>query len=290
MARCAWCSATGGLQRDIMTSPAAEVATPVDLLPDTPRVPFSLSMLGWALNEEDSIASYIDRAGALLAALTADYELILLDDGSTDRTWEIAVEYQRSRPWLKPYRNDRNRGSGYNTKRAIALATKDYLFWQTVDWSYDIRHLARALSDLRSVDVLQGVRVDTTSVIGMAQHRSDNAYKGLVSVVNYRLVRTLFRLPLDDYQNVTVYPRALIQSVTLETESAFTNPECLLKTWWQGAVFKQVPVPFVKRRQGLGKGTQFRVILQSVSDILYWWWQWVVLDRRAARGRGRVVR
>ena len=247
-------------------------------------------MLGWALNEEASIAGYIDRAGALLAGLTSDYELILLDDGSTDRTWAIATECQRTRPWLKVFRNDRNRGSGYNTKRAISLATKDYLFWQTVDWSYDIRYLARSLNDLQVVDVLQGVRIDTTTARGMVAHRSDSAYKGLVSVVNYRLVRALFRLPLDDYQNVTVYPRALIQSVTLETESAFTNPECLLKTWWRGAVFKQVPVPFVKRQQGRGKGTRPRIILASVRDIVYWWVQWIVLDRRAHRGQGRVER
>ena len=104
--------------------------------------------------------------------------------------------------------------------------------------------------------MLQGVRVDTTSARGMVQQRSDNPYKGLVSVVNYRLIRTLFRLPLGDYQNVTVYPRRLIQSVTLETESAFTNPECLLKTWWRGATFKEVPVPFVKRQRGRGTGTR----------------------------------
>jgi glycosyltransferase involved in cell wall biosynthesis len=253
-------------------------------------VPFSLSMLGWALNEEDNIAVYIDRGGAFLAALTSDFELILIDDGSTDRTWEIVVECSRTRPWLKPYQNDRNRGSGYNTKRAISLATKDYVFWQTVDWAYDIRYLAQALPELSSVDVLQGVRVATTSAHGMMVHRSDNAYKGIVSVVNYRLVRTLFRLPLDDYQNVTVYPRALIQSVTLETESAFTNPECLLKTWWRGATFKQVPVPFVKRRQGRSKGTRPRAILAAIYDILYWWTQWMVLGRRTDRGRGCVLR
>jgi glycosyltransferase involved in cell wall biosynthesis len=154
-----------------------------DVLPGTPRVSFSLSMLGWALNEEDSIAGYIDRAGAFLDALTDDYELILIDDGSSDRTWAIATEYSATRPWLKPYRNDRNRGSGYNTKRAISVASKDYLFWQTVDWAYDIRHLAKALGDLASVDVLQGVRVDTTSAKGMVQQRSDNPYKGPVSVV-----------------------------------------------------------------------------------------------------------
>jgi glycosyltransferase involved in cell wall biosynthesis len=263
--------------------------TSSDVLPGTSRVPFGLSMLGWALNEEESVAAYIDRAGGLLAALTDDYELIFIDDGSTDRTWEIALEAQKTRPWLKPYKNDRNRGSGYNTKRAVALATKDYVFWQTVDWAYDIRFLAQALPQLQEVDVLQGVRVGTTSAQGMVALRSDSAYKGLVSVVNYRLVRTLFRLPLGDYQNVTVYPRRLIQSVTLETESAFTNPECLLKTWWRGATFREVPVPFVKRERGHGKGTRPRAIVAAIADILYWWIQWIVLNRREARGRGRVV-
>jgi glycosyltransferase involved in cell wall biosynthesis len=260
-----------------------------DILAGTRRVPFSLSMLGWALNEEESIAAYIDRAGAFLAALTDDYELILLDDGSSDRTWQVATEYARSRPWLRPYRNQRNRGSGYNTKRAISLATKDYVFWQTVDWAYDVRYLAQALADLPTVDVLQGVRVDTTSARGMIRQRSDNPYKGLVSVVNYRLIRTLFRLPLSDYQNVTVYPRPLIQSVRLESESAFTNPECLLKTWWRGATFKEVPVPFIKRQAGRSAGTRPKAIVAAILDILFWWTKWVLLRRRSDFGRGTVI-
>ena len=118
-----------------------------DVPPGTPRVPFSLSMLGWALNEEENIGEYIDRAGAFLGALTDHYELILIDDGSTDRTWDLITEAQGTRRWLKAYRNERNRGSGYNTKRAISLATQDYVFWQTVDWAYDIRYLAAALND-----------------------------------------------------------------------------------------------------------------------------------------------
>jgi glycosyltransferase involved in cell wall biosynthesis len=264
--------------------------TSADILPGTRRVPFSLSMLGWALNEEDSIADYIDRAEALLRGLTDDFELILIDDGSTDRTWDLASACAATRPWLKVHRNDRNRGSGYNTKHAISLATKDYLFWQTVDWAYDIRYLAHAMHELGTVDVLQGVRVATTSARAMVDRRSDSPYKGLVSVLNYRLVRTLFGLPLSDYQNVTVYPRRLIQSITLEAESAFTNPECLLKAWWRGASFKEVPVPFVKRTRGRGTGTRPAAIVAAIRDIVYWWIQWIVLGRRADRGVGRIVR
>jgi hypothetical protein len=271
-------------------SPTLPSIVSADILPGTSRVPFSLSMLGWALNEEEILGAYIDRAGAYLAALTDDYELILLDDGSTDRTWAIAEEYQRTRPWLKPYKNERNRGSGYNTKRAVSLASKDYVFWQTVDWSYDIRYLAMALPKVEEVDVLQGVRNNALTMDGMIDRRSDTAYKGLVSLVNYWLIRLLFRLPISDYQNVTVYPRQLIQSVSLESESSFTNPECLLKTWWRGARFLEVPVPFVKRQKGIGKGTKPRAVLAAIADILYWWSQWLLLGRRADRRRGSVIR
>lgn len=254
----------------------------------TEKLPFSVSMLGWALNEEESIAQYIERAHQCLRELTDDYELIVIDDGSTDRTWEIASSYQEGRPWLRLYRNDRNRGSGYNTKRAIGLATKDYLFWQTVDWAYDIRALLASLSLLHKYEVLQGVRLTPIST-GILARRSDHPGKAVISMVNYLLIRLLFRLPLRDYQNVTVYPRRLIQSVTLETESAFSNPECLLKVWWKGITIKEVPTNFIKREKGTAKGTRPRAVAAAIRDILYWWVRWIVLGRRVDRGRGRVV-
>ena len=252
--------------------------------------PASLSMLGWALNEAENIAEYIERAEKFLTSLTPDFELIVIDDGSTDRTAEIVEEYRSTRPWLRLHRNGRNRGSGYNTKVAISLARKDYLFWQMVDWSYDLSHLGEYLPYLGTdCDVLQGVRQGTVSMAGLVQRRSDTAYKGLISIANYLLVRLLFRLPVHDYQNVTVYPTSLIQSIILESESAFTNPECLLKTWWKGAAIREFPVAFIKRQRGVAKGTRPRVVLRSVLDILGWWWRWIVLGRRPDKGRGHVI-
>lgn len=256
---------------------------------DRSKLPFGLSMLGWALDEEENIAEYVEKAENYLEALTDDYELILLDDGSTDSTWEIAKSLQKTRPWLHIYQNDRNWGPGYNTKRAISLAKKDYLFWQTVDWSYDIGLLADHFQYLNRWDVLQGVRNNWSSIMELFQNRSDNPQKALVSIVNYLLIRILFRLPLHDYQNVTVYPRHLIQSVALETESSFTNPECLLKVWWKGATIKEVPVQFSRRRKGVAKGTRPRHVIAAIQDILYWWFRWIVLGKREDKCRGKVV-
>ena len=59
----------------------------------------AMSMLGWALNEEQNVAEYVRRAEVFLSAISDDFELILIDDGSTDRTWEIVVAALERNGW-----------------------------------------------------------------------------------------------------------------------------------------------------------------------------------------------
>ena len=115
-------------------------------------------MLGWALNEEENLGEYVRRAEAFLSSVSDDYELILIDDGSTDRTWALANELQSSRPWLTVLKNDRNRGPGYCYRRGIGAASKEYFMAQTVDWAYDIDAFRPVMDRLRRYDILQGVR------------------------------------------------------------------------------------------------------------------------------------
>ncbi len=248
----------------------------------------SVSMLGWALNEEQNVADYVDRAEAFLASVSDDFELILIDDGSTDKTWAIVSDLAASRPWLRPLRNDGNRGPGYCYRRGIAAAAKDYFMAQTVDWAYDIDAFKPYFDELRSHDILQGVRPGEYS-LGTLRQRSDSIYKGIVSLTNFTLIRVLFRLPFDDFQNVTVCPTRLGQRLTLESEGSFTNPEVMMKLYWGGASFLQVPVRFQKRGRGTGTGTRVGAIVQSVGDILGSWLRWVVLRRFPNRGRGSVT-
>src|SRR6266516_8146683 len=109
--------------------------------PPRPSFRPSVSMLGGALNEEENIASYVERAGEFLQWVSDDFELVLIDDGSTDKTWEIASDLQRTRSWMKLIKNDGNKGVGYNYATTIEAATKEYFLVQTLDWSYDITQL-----------------------------------------------------------------------------------------------------------------------------------------------------
>lgn len=248
----------------------------------------SLTMLGWGLNEEQNVHAYIERAEALLAKHTDDFEVILFDDGSTDRTWEIAEQCRKTRPWLRVVKNPGNRGPAYCMRRGFPMVTKQYVFWQTCDWAYDVDFLLGNLHLLKDYDILQGVRLGSLSLKGIATSRSDSFRKGVISAVNYWLIRCLFRLPLHDYQNVTVYPAEWARSLTLQSSSSFANPEMLLKSWWKGASFHEIPVGFIKRTVGIGKGTSFRRVAHSICNILGWWFLWNVLRCRTDFGRGNV--
>lgn len=267
----------------------------------------SVSLLCWAYNEEDAIWEYLERATSLLEATVEDYEIVLIDDGSTDRTYEIAKRFQQERkPRLKIYQNECNLNVGISSRRAIQRATKEYLFWQTIDWSYDISNLREHLEHLNAYDIVQGVRRSAVEVkmrffkpvalffklfgIKHITRRSDTVLKAFISITNYLLIRLLFRVPLSDFQNVTFYPTRWIQSVEFEANSSFANPEGLIKSYWNGMSIKEVPINFIPRASGEAKGTRVKAIVSSVKDILRLWFKWVVMGRRVFIKKGTIQR
>ncbi len=263
--------------------------------------PYSVSILSWGLNEEESIEEFLLRAKAMMDSFQVEYEHIFIDDGSTDGTFAIASRVQKIYPQLKIIKNERNRGSGWNTRIAVAAATKDVLFWQTVDWCYDIKNIGRYLWSLRDHDVVQGVRVEPNKPrygwlfekIPLLRDirvtkRSDNFQKAVISLTNYLLVRILFQVPLLDFQNVTIYPRKLAQSIQFESASAFSNPEMLLKAYWKGARIGQVSIGFIARDKGVAKGTRLKVVLKSVSQVLGFWFKWVIRGKRPDKLVGSI--
>jgi len=266
----------------------------------------SVSLLCWAYNEEDLLIEYLERAARLMDATVEDYEIILIEDGSTDRTYEIAAEFQKRNPMLKIFRNEMNLNVGISSQRAIQKASKEYLFWQTIDWSYDIANLRSFLEYLKTYDIVQGVRRKPVDVrirffkpfalmlklfgIKHLTRRSDTVSKAIISVINYMLIRLLFRVPLSDFQNITFYPTKWIQSVKYEAKSSFANPEGLVKSYWNGKTIKEVPINFISRAKGEPKGTKPKAIINSVIDIFRLWFKWIVLGKRGLIRKGRVYR
>ncbi len=266
----------------------------------------SVSMVCWAYNEEELILEYLERATTLMDSVSDDYEIVLVDDGSTDETNAIATRFQKINPRLRIYRNEKNLNVGLSGIRAIKLATKEYLFWQTVDWSYDISGLRRNLEYLKEYDIVQGVRRRPVHVksriarpikavihlfgIEHITKRSDTIFKAVVSVVNYILIRLMFRTPISDFQNITIYPTKWVQSIKFDSVTSFFNPEALIKSYWSGKSIREVPVSFIPRSKGVAKGTRFNAIVAHIYDLVTLWFKWVALDKSLFRNRGKICR
>ena len=241
-------------------------------------------MLSWAYNEEKLIGAFLKRAVGLLDQTVRDWELVIVDDGSTDRTPELIAQFAANEPRVRLVRHPRNLNVGWACRTAIRHARKEYLFWETVDWAYDIGNLRIFLELLKYYDVVQGVRPPLARMANkfplpfrlysLLSQISDRPGTALVSVINYYVIRTLFAVPFYDYQNVTFYPTRVLHSLHLQGESSFVNPELLIRTYWRGLRFIEVPISFVKRSAGEGKGTKSSAMKRSVNDIVSNWLRW----------------
>ncbi|OGP71465.1 MAG: hypothetical protein A2Z73_01545 [Deltaproteobacteria bacterium RBG_13_60_28] len=243
----------------------------------------TVSMLTWGYNEEELVEGFLDRAFALLESTINDYEVIFVNDGSTDRTGEILAAYARKEPRLRVITNKINLDVGLSCRRALALASKEFLFWQTVDWSYDLTHLRIFLELLNHFDVVQGIRPTPERILShipvirsiyRVKSRSDNLKKAIISLTNYYLLRLLYGVKFHDFQNITFYPTALVQSLDLMGKSSFVNPELLIKSHALKVRFLEVPIPFIPRQKGKGKGTRISAIVRAVRDIFGNWCRW----------------
>jgi glycosyltransferase involved in cell wall biosynthesis len=238
------------------------------IIPYCSDMPPSISLVSWALNEESNVGEFVMRSESFLSPIASEFEVLIIDDGSTDSTWNVLQEHQKSRPWLKLVKNTQNRGVGVCTRIALAEATCDYVLWQTQDWSYDLSWFETNADQIGLYDVIHGSRWLASRGLGKYFERSDTPWKALVSLTNYGLIRLLFGVPFSDVQNVTLFPRSLAQSFQLQSESSFTNPECLIRAWEHGISILEVPVPFRPREKGVAKGTRLPAIARALRDIL----------------------
>ncbi len=247
------------------------------------KFPGSVTLMSWAYNEEALMQPHLERCFALMTALTDDFEVLVVDDGSRDGTARILAEFARTHPQLRVITHARNRNVGAAFDSALRAMSKEFYFFQTVDWSYDLRHARRFLALLDHFDFVKGMRptppdrrhrLALLGSAGARRPRSDSLWATVVSLANFYLVRLLFGVPFEDYQNIVFGRRCIAQRYLPSSRGAFANPEPLIKAYCDGLRILEVPMAFTPRRVGRGKGARLAFVLRCLWDVLRCWLAW----------------
>jgi glycosyltransferase involved in cell wall biosynthesis len=227
------------------------------------RAAAGLSVFFPAYNDSGTIASLVITAVRTAERLTPDYEVIVVNDGSADRTAEILDELARLYPRVKIVHHERNRGYGGALRSGFETASREFVFYTDGDAQYDpaeMEALWRRLDD--HVDLVNGYKI----------HRSDPLHRIVIGRVYHHTVKLLFGLKVRDVDcDFRLMRREIFQTVRLEKNSGVICLEMMKKIQDAGFRIAEVPVHHYHRAYGKSQFFNFRRLYRTAIDVMKLW-------------------
>jgi glycosyltransferase involved in cell wall biosynthesis len=225
-----------------------------------------ISVIFPAYNEQTSIERTMQRSLEALGSQFEQFEIIIVDDASRDRTGEIADQLAAAHPEIRVIHNAKNMGSGASLMVGVSAAQYDLVTHNAMDYPFDLRDLAKMLPLLKEADVVVAVRT---------RRAGYTLYRKFISFVNVTLLNLLFGMRLKDYNFVQLYRREALEAASPQTRSTgFVTPEILIRSHDKGFRIRQVPIDYHPRTDGVATSGSWRVIWSSTRDMLKFWWKW----------------
>ena len=240
---------------DVATVPAAPVA------PALPP-PFeggSISAVFPAYNEERNIEAAIRKVRQVLSAHFDQVEIIVVNDGSSDRTHDILDQLKAETDDLVVIHFPKNRGYGAALGAGLYAANNSLVFFSDSDLQFDLEEIPRLLKWIDQYDIVAGYR----------EHRADPLNRKVNAWGWMLLVRLLLGLKVRDIDCAfKLFRRDVFRVVQLASVGAMINTEILSLAVQRGMRIKEVPVSHYPRTAGRQTGANIRVIIRAFRELL----------------------
>ena len=218
----------------------------------------NLSIVLPAYNEEANVESAVEQASAVAQQLGMEYEIILVNDGSADRTGEIGRELMERVPHFRLVEHYPNRGYGGSLKAGFAAATKDLIAFAPADNQFDFGEIHLLLDALDGADIVSGYRAK----------REDHFVRRLNALGWNTLVRVLFGYLCHDIDcGFKLFRREVLDHVTIISDGAMIDTELLAGARARGFRIAEVPVTHLPRVGGEATGANFKVVAKAFRDL-----------------------
>ncbi|HLA65557.1 MAG TPA: glycosyltransferase family 2 protein [Candidatus Saccharimonadales bacterium] len=242
--------------------------------PPRPRLTFFFP----AYNEEENIEQTVERALAEIAPLVPSIEVLAIDDGSTDRTPELADALAAADPRVRVH-HQTNRGYGGAIKAGFENARGELICFSDGDLQFDLREMTRLLDRLAD----EGRPVD--AVIGFRIKRRDPLHRIFIAKTYNAIVSVAFGLRVRDIDcAMKLFRREVFDGLRLDAEGPFLSAETLIKLRARGIRIAQVGVNHYPRVAGTNTGASLGKILRTFRDLARLRWDlWMRRDEILGR-------
>jgi glycosyltransferase involved in cell wall biosynthesis len=229
-----------------------------DVSRTAPRLP-GLSIVLPCFDEEDNVADAIRYATAAAANVSDDYEVIVVDDGSRDRTADVASRFAAADRHVRLLAHASNRGYGAALRSGVGAARMPWVFLTDADLQFDLSELEDFVPCAADADLLVGWRIQRQDAL----HRRINA-----AAWNW-LVRRLFHLPVRDVDCAfKLVRRDLLERIPLTTDGAMISTELLVRAIASGARLREIGVHHRPRVAGEQSGASPKVVARAFRELL----------------------
>lgn len=211
-------------------------------------------------NDEATVRAVTEQGLELLRGCADDYEVIIVDDGSPDRSGAIADELAREHPGVvRAIHHDHNRGYGAALRTGVAACRHEWICMVDGDNEY-------AVADLRKM--LQ-IRDFYRLIIAFRYRKLYSTRRIFISFVYNFVLRRLFRTPFRDVSTgIRVFHRSILDDIELTSDSPFVGAELAIKTMLRGYPVGELGIQTFPRSFGRGSATTMRNIVATIRDML----------------------
>jgi hypothetical protein len=216
----------------------------------------SISVLLPALNEQENLLPTVERLQQALNITMDQYEIIIINDGSTDKTAQVADDLSRKFNNIVVAHNSSCMGLGYVYKQGIALATKSYFVYIPSDNTWPYRSFVELFGNLGKADIITsfasnpGVRPLSRQIVS----------KSFTKTMNF-----IFGLRMSYFNGLTIYPVEYLRQDPITTGGFGFQAEALIKALKSGYSFVELGLPIDERRAGRSKA----VTIKNISSVAY---------------------
>ncbi len=235
-------------------------------------MPPKISIVYPMYNEQENIHQAVERATDVLAPITDEnYEIVIVNDASTDRTGEIADELAATDAHIRVVHHEVNRTLGGSIRTGLAHSKAELVLYMDADLPCDLDHLREAVPETAEADV----------VVGYRTNRYEGILRWLYTKVYNALVRWLFNIRVKDVNcPFKLFRRQVVEAMDLHSEGSFIDAEMLAEAQRAGFRIAQIPVVYTPRIAGQSTLARPQVIVKILCELWHYWWR-----RRGAKRR-----